>query len=263
MDNQFSENGFIPKHGGYRNLLTYQKAEIILLGTMYFCEKYISKFDRTYDQMVQAARSGERNILEGSMASGTSKETEIKLTNVARASLDELRRDYEVYLITRKHKTWGKDHTYYAELSKKHRILPQTYDIFQKGIESDNPEVAANVLLSLIIVTMYLLTQQLKRLEQDFLKEGGLRERMTKARIEFRKKENIVAESQKSTTNDATISMELVKKMVEWDKDRKTLEHWQWNTMKLITEGTYPLSGKYVYGCLQNFKTLKEAGFEE
>lgn len=188
MENQFRDDGFIPKHGGYKKLLTYQKAEVILLGTMYFCQKHISKFDRTYDQMVQAARSGERNILEGSMASGTSKETEIKLTNVARASLDELRKDYEVFLITRKYLMWGKDHPYYAELSKKHRILPQNYEVFKKGIESDNPEVAANVLLSLINVTMYLLTQQLKTLEQDFLKEGGLRERMTKARIDFRNK---------------------------------------------------------------------------
>ena len=150
MDKQFSEDGFIPKHGGYQNLLIYQKAYIILLGTMFFCEKYISKFDRTYDQMVQAARSGERNILEGSVASGTSKETEIKLTNVARASLDELKKDYEVFLITRKHATWGKDHPYYAELSKRHRVVPQTYEVYKKGIESDNPEVAANVLLSLI-----------------------------------------------------------------------------------------------------------------
>ena len=189
MDKQFSEDGFIPKHGGYQNLLTYQKAYIILLGTMFFCEKYISKFDRTYDQMVQAARSGERNILEGSVASGTSKETEIKLTNVARASLDELKKDYEVFLITRKHATWGKDHPYYAELSKRHRVVPQTYEVYKKGIESDNPEVAANVLLSLINVTTYLLTHQLKRLEADFLKEGGLRERMTKARIEVRKKQ--------------------------------------------------------------------------
>lgn len=189
MENQFREDGFIPKHGVYRNLLTYQKAEVVLFGTMYFCEKYISKFDRTYDQMVQAARSGERNILEGSTASGTSKETEIKLTNVARASLDELRKDYEVFLITRKHNTWGKDHPYYAELSKRHRVKPQTYEVYKKGIESDNPEVAANVLLSLINVTMYLLTQQLKRLESDFLNEGGLRERMTKARLEVRKKQ--------------------------------------------------------------------------
>lgn len=188
MENQFREDGFIPKHGGYQNLLTYQKAYIILLGTMFFCEKYISKFDRTYDQMVQAARSGERNILEGSVASGTSKETEIKLTNVARASLDELKKDYEVFLITRKHATWGKDHPYYAELSKRHRVSPQTYEVYKKGIESDNPEVAANVLLSLINVTMYLLTQQLKRLESDFLNEGGLRERMTEARLKFRKK---------------------------------------------------------------------------
>jgi len=188
MNNQFNKDGFIPKHGGYQNLLTYQKADIIYLGTQFFCKKYISKFDRTYDQMVQAARSGMQNILEGSMASGTSKETEIKLTNVARASLEELKKDYLNYIAINRLVLWDKNHQYYAELSKKHRINPQNYDVYKKGIESDKPEVSANVLLSLINVTSYLLTQQLKRLETDFLEEGGLRERMTKARINVRNK---------------------------------------------------------------------------
>ena len=89
MENQFNEDGFIPKHGGYEKLVTFQKADIIFQGTVFFCNKYISKFDRTFDQMVQASRSGKMNILEGSMASGTSKETEIKWTNVARSSLKE------------------------------------------------------------------------------------------------------------------------------------------------------------------------------
>ena len=87
MENQ---EGFIPKHGGYRNLLTYQKAEIIYDGTVYFCNRFFHKYDRTVGQMVQAARSGKQNIAEASMASGTSKGTEIKLTNVARASLEEV-----------------------------------------------------------------------------------------------------------------------------------------------------------------------------
>lgn len=88
-------DGFIPDHGGYRNLISYQKAEIIYDGTVYFCNRFFHKYDRTIDQMVQGARSGKQNIVEGSMASATSKETEIKLTNVARASLEELLIDYQ------------------------------------------------------------------------------------------------------------------------------------------------------------------------
>src|SRR5690554_2401266 len=88
----------ILKHGAYRTLLSFQKSEIIYDGTVYFCNKYLRRGDRTIDQMVQAARSGKQNIAEGSMASGTSKETEIKLTNVARASLEELLIDYEDFL---------------------------------------------------------------------------------------------------------------------------------------------------------------------
>src|SRR6266487_1520203 len=106
---------FIPPHGGYENLLSFQKARIVYDGTVRFCERFVEKRDRTYDQMVQAARSGKQNILEGSLASGTSKETEIKLTN-------------------------------------------------------------------------YLLDQQLRQLEQAFLKEGGLRERTTRARLAARAK---------------------------------------------------------------------------
>lgn len=156
---------------------------------MFFCNKYISKFDRTFDQMVQAARSGKMNILEGSMASGTSKETEIKLTNVARASLKELLEDYKDFIKIRKLTFWDKKHPNYAALTNKHLISNPTYELYQKGIESGNPEVASNVLYSLTNITIYMLTQQLKRLEADFLKEGGLRERMTKARIEVRKKQ--------------------------------------------------------------------------
>ena len=89
-----NRNGFIPKHGGYKNLITYQKSEVIYDGTIYFTNRFFKKFDRTIDQMVQAARSGKQNIVEASMASGTSKEMEIKLTNVARASSEELKVDY-------------------------------------------------------------------------------------------------------------------------------------------------------------------------
>lgn len=107
-------DGFIPRHGGYRGLLSYQKAEIIYDATVYFCSRFIDTRSRTHDQMIQAARSGKQNIIEGSMASGTSKETEIKLTNVARASLEELLEDYRDFLRARGIDEWTKDHPYAA-----------------------------------------------------------------------------------------------------------------------------------------------------
>ena len=118
MDKQYNPDGFIPKHGGYERLITYQKSEIIYDGIYYFCKKYFQLYDRTIDQMVQAARSGKQNIVEGSMASGTSKEMEIKLTNVARASLEELLIDYKDFLRTRKLQIWDKKHLYYPHLTK-------------------------------------------------------------------------------------------------------------------------------------------------
>lgn len=189
MDKQYNADGFIPKHGGYERLITYQKSEIIYDGTQYFCKKYFQRYDRTIDQMVQAARSGKQNIVEASMASGTSKETEIKLTNVARASLEELLIDYKDFLRTNKLSYWDKHHPYYAQLSQKHKTPNANYGTYRKGIESPEPEVSANVMISLINVTSYLLAQQIKTLEKEFLEEGGLRERMSQARIEVRKKQ--------------------------------------------------------------------------
>ena len=190
MEKQFNPEGFIPKFGGYERLITYQKSEIIYDGTKYFTTKYFQRYDRTIDQMVQAARSGKQNIVEASMASGTSKETEIKLTNVARASLEELLIDYKDFLRTNKLTYWDKSHPYYTFLTQKHKIPNSTYGTYQKGIESPNPEVSANVMISLINVTSYLLAQQLKTLEKEFLQEGGMRERMSQARMEVRKKQN-------------------------------------------------------------------------
>ena|ERR1017187_2638169 len=112
MEINNNNDGFIPVHGGYRNLITYQKSEIIYDGTVYFTKRFFQKYDRTIDQMIQAARSGKQNIVEASMASATSKETEIKLTNVARASLEELLIDYEDFLRTNKLKRWGTEHRY-------------------------------------------------------------------------------------------------------------------------------------------------------
>jgi len=101
--------GLIPKHGGYRNLISFQVAQLVFDVTVRFCERYIDKFSRTRDQMVQAARSGVQNIAEGSQASGTSKKTELKLTNVARASLEELKLDYEDFLRQRGLPIWERE----------------------------------------------------------------------------------------------------------------------------------------------------------
>ena len=181
-------NGFIPTHGGYKKLLSYQKAEIVYDATVYFCDRFIDKRSRTHDQMIQAARSGKQNIIEGSMASATSKETEIKLTNVARASLEELLADYRDFLRVRGMQEWSKDHPYALRLRELNRIPDATYEIFRKGIENPDPAISANVITGLIRVTSYLLDRQVRHLEQAFVKEGGLRERMTRARLEERKK---------------------------------------------------------------------------
>ena len=179
-------DGFIPPHGGYEQLHSFQKARIVYDGTVRFCDRFIDKKSRTHDQMVQAARSGKQNILEGSQASGTSKETEIKLTNVARASLEELLEDYRDFLRVRDIQEWPREHSHTRRLRELNRQPNASYDTFKKGIEHPDPAICANVIVGLIKVTNYLLDQQLKRLEQDFLKEGGLRERMTRARLAAR-----------------------------------------------------------------------------
>ena len=177
---------FIPPHGNYRELKSYQKAEVVYDLTFHFCQKFLAKGDRTIDQMIQAARSGKQNISEGSAASGTSKETELKLTNVARSSLEELLNDYEDYLRVRNLKLWDKDSreaTYVRRLACGSHV---TYASYKPFVETRSPEVVANIALCLIHQANYLLDQQIRRLEQDFLKQGGLRERMTRARLECR-----------------------------------------------------------------------------
>ncbi|MFP5284710.1 MAG: four helix bundle suffix domain-containing protein, partial [Thermoanaerobaculia bacterium] len=141
-----------------------------------------------HDQMVQAARSGKQNILEGSQASATSKETEIKLTSVARASLEELLADYLDFLRVRGLQEWPADHAYAVRLRELNRIPDATYETFRKGIENSDPAIAANVIIGLIRVTTFLLDRQIKSLETAFVKEGGLRERMTRARLDERSK---------------------------------------------------------------------------
>lgn len=189
MNNQQTDNPIILPYGNYQELLSYQKSEVIYDLTFRFCEKHLKRGDRTIDQMVQAARSGKQNIVEGSKASGTSKEMEIKLTNVARASLEELLEDYRDYLRVRDLVTWEKD-SKEAQYVRKLGSKPHTtYETYRTYVDTRSAEVVANIAICLIHQANYLLDQQIRRLEQDFLKEGGLRERMTKARLQAREQQ--------------------------------------------------------------------------
>jgi four helix bundle suffix protein len=179
---------FIPPHGGYEDLLSFQKARIVYDGTVRFCERFLDRRDRTVGQMVQAARSGKQNILEGSQASGTSKEAEIKLINVARASLEELLEDYRDFLRVRKLALWDKNSREARFVRRLGSRSNRSYESYATYIETRPANVVANILICVIHQTNYLLDQQLRQLEKAFLREGGLRERMTRARLVERSK---------------------------------------------------------------------------
>ena len=215
-------DGFIPPHGGYEDLLSYQRAVIVYDGTVRFCERFLSKRDRTVDQMVQAARSGKQNIIEGSQASGTSKEMEIKLTNVARASLEALLEDYRDWLRNHDAPLWDKNskEALYVRKLAAGRMAPPGRENGTNGTKATNeaantagpchgshvshpshdpifsafrtffdtrpPEIVANIVICLIHQTSYLLDQQIRQLEKAFLETGGLRESMTRARLDRR-----------------------------------------------------------------------------
>jgi restriction system protein len=179
--------GLIPPHGGYRTLKSYQNAEIVYDGTVRFCDRFVNRRSRTHDQMVQAARSGKQNIAEGSMASGTSRKTELKLVGVARASFEELLLDCEDFLRQRGLALWGKDHPTAQTVRKLVYTPNRSYETYKPYIENSSPEVAANTLICLINQTNYLLDQQLRQLEHQFLDEGGFTERLYRTRVQARK----------------------------------------------------------------------------
>lgn len=186
----------IPKHGGYRNLKSFQIAQLVYDVTVRFCDRYIDKRSRTHDQMVQAARSGVQNIAEGSKASGTSKKTELKLTNVARASLEELRLDYEDFLRQRGLLLWDRNDARRADLIaqryatadevarwvRKQRQQSTESITSTTSIQSTFPELAANAALTLIAVACSLLDRQLAAQAAAFEREGGFTERLYRVR---------------------------------------------------------------------------------
>jgi len=180
----------LPKHGGYRKLRCFQAGLAVYDGTLIFCNRFVEKRSRTHDQMVQAARSGARNISEGSVASGTSKKTELKLTNVARASLEELMGDYEDFLRQHGLRVWDKNDPEALAVRGRYRsdqsAKPDPSDPY--NLKTATPEVAANTLLCLINQASYLIHRQLDRLEQDFLEHGGFTERLHAARTGARRR---------------------------------------------------------------------------
>ncbi len=203
----------IPLHGGYRKLKSFQVAQLAYDVTVRFCDRYIEKRSRTHDQMVQAARSGVQNIAEGSQASGTSKKTELKLTNVARASLEELRLDYEDYLRQRGLAQWPREDPRRAELIA---ARPATADdvadwaravhdgqngqrgrsgqgkagsnsiASTKSTVSTYAEISANGALALLAVACSLLDRQIAAQEKAFVEEGGFTERLYRVRSQRR-----------------------------------------------------------------------------
>ena len=202
----------IPLHGGYRKLKSFQVAQLAYDVTARFCDRYIEKRSRTRDQMVQAARSGVQNIAEGSQASGTSKKMELKLTNVARASLEELRRDYEDYLRPRGLPQWPREDARRAELIARRPataddVAQWTRDVHDghdgrhgrggqvaklkstepiQSTESTYAEISANGALALLAVACSLLDRQITTLEKSFVEEGGFTERLYRVRGERR-----------------------------------------------------------------------------
>jgi len=177
--------------GGYRKLRSFQVATIIYDATVSFCDRFIDRRSRTHDQMVQAARSGRQNIAEGSRAAATSSQTELRLVNVARASLDELLLDYEDFLRQRGLRQWGKEDPEAREVRGRHRTeqTDQTDPTdYAPWLTSADPAVVANAVICLIHQANYLLDQQVGALERGFVQEGGYSEKLAAARIAERAK---------------------------------------------------------------------------
>ena len=182
-----TDPSFIPLRGNYRSLIVYQKAECIYDVTFFFTHQFLEKGDRTIDQMVQAARSGKQNIAEGSAASTTSRETELKLVNVAKASLQELLIDYEDYLRVRGLAQWGPNDERYQQTR---RVVAKHNDsaYYREAIQVRSDEAVANIAITLIHQTDAMLMKLIECLKKQFVQQGGIREEMTRARLAYRNK---------------------------------------------------------------------------
>jgi four helix bundle suffix protein len=189
-DHDNGSNRLIPRHGGYRKLRSFQCARLVYDATLIFCNRFIDRRSRTHDQMVQAARSGVQNIAEGSMAAATSSRMELKLTGVARASLEELLLDLEDFLRQRGLPVWDKDSRqalevrklYLSDGSDRSDASDASGEADPYKLRSAPPEVAANTIICLVNQASYLLGRQLRSLEKSFQRDGGFTERMYRVR---------------------------------------------------------------------------------
>jgi four helix bundle suffix protein len=184
------KDSLIPPHGGYRKLRSFQCSQIVYDATVVFCDRFVDKHSRTRDQMIQAARSGVQNIAEGSMASATSKKTELKLTSVARASLEELLLDYEDFLRQRGLRIWDKNSPDAHSVRKRYQSVELDKSDRSDGSDKSDPyhiktvaaETAANIMVCLINQASFLVGRQMQQLERSFLSEGGFTERLYRQR---------------------------------------------------------------------------------
>ena len=179
------DKSFLPLRGNYRSLIVYQKAECIYDVTFFFAHKFLEKGDRTVDQMVQAARSGKQNIAEGCAASTTSRETELKLMNVAKASLQELLIDYEDYLRARGLEQWQSTDSRYIRTRK---VAAKHNDsaYYREAVAVRSDETVANIAITLIHQADAMLLKLIEVLKRQFVQQGGIREEMTRARLSYR-----------------------------------------------------------------------------
>lgn len=201
--------------GGYRKTASFQTATLIYDATVWFCERFVDPRSRTVDQMVQAARSGRQNIAEGSRCSATSSQTELRLVNVARASLEELLLDYEDYLRHRHHPQWEMDSPEASEIRAVPRTFksdpsdptdltdlsdPQRWALYSRWLDHENPAIRANAVICLIHQANYLLDRQIAALEAAFIDDGGYSEQLATERL--RKRQN--DRTDQSNRNDQT-----------------------------------------------------------
>ena len=206
MNSQDVPKTFLPQHGHYRSLRVFQVTEMIYDITYYFTQHYLGKGDRTIDQMIQAARSGKQNIAEGNQAASTSSETEIKLTNVAKASLEELLDDYEDYLRVRDLQQWGNLHPRYEKM-RNYARSEQIRKDYAKTIQKLNDEEIANLSITLIHQAIYMLHKLLITMQNRFVTEGGIKERMYQSRVNYR--------NNQSTQNTPSIPNTLITPIIQ------------------------------------------------
>ena len=223
-------------HGKYQDLESYKNSVIIYAATQYFCQHYLSRGDRTIDQMTQAARSGKQNIVEGCMASGASTETEIKLISVARASLEELLEDYKDYLRTHNLLLWNKDDIRTIQVRQMAKLKDRNYEVYRPIIESNSPEYVCNAMITLIHQTNFLLDRQLDSLQHAFCAKGGMRERMYQARKQA---------LQNNSRQEVTESLELLRVIYQKLYANETMpEDFKADILSLVTQVGLLLKGK-------------------